>query len=150
MQNDNIIDKENDQHDTLNLNINDNNPNIKNNDLKLINLKKIFKIININISTLKDIENIEIERNTLLNEKINNDFNKLLEECKDIYSSSKLTSLHNNRELKQKFPGINLLRQILKCNNLKLTPKITSYGYNKNNGKKIIKRSFIINNINEV
>lgn len=142
--NDNTLISKDNTPNLINPDIKDSNPNIDNNNLKLINLKKIFKIIDIDISTLEDIKNIEIERNVLLNENINNNFNKLLEECKDIYSSSKLTSLHNNRESKQKFPGINLLRQILKCNNLKLTPKITSYGYNKNTGKKLIKRSYII------
>lgn len=114
---------------------------------KIENLKKIFKILNIDISEISDLENIEISRDLLLTKNINIELNKLLDECKNFYKSSKLTCLHNNKEDKQKFPAVNLLRQILKCNNLKLTPKIISLGYSKISGKKLIKRTYIIKKI---
>ena len=53
------------------------------------------------------------------------------------YSSEYLNCLHDNSIYKQKFPAINLIRQILKCNYLKLTPKIISNGYEKLSGKKV-------------
>jgi hypothetical protein len=109
-------------------------------------IKKMFSIINITIENLEDLELVELDRDLLLKEPINNEFSKLIDSSKKVYNSSKLTSLHKNRLEKQKFPAINLLRQILKCNNYKLGPKTTSLGYHKN-GKKIIKRSYIINKI---
>ena len=115
---------------------------------KIENLKKIFKILNIDISEISDLENIEINRDLLLTKNINIELNKLLDECKNFYKSSKLTCLHNNKEDKQKFPAVNLLRQILKCNNLKLTPNVISLGYSKISGKKLIQRNYIIKKIN--
>ena len=109
-------------------------------------IKKLFKIINIEINTISDLNLLEIDRDLLLKEIINNELTKLIDACKNIYKTSKLTALHSNRLSKQKFPAINLLRQILKCHKYKMTPKITSLGYHKN-GKKIIKHSYIINEI---
>ena len=114
---------------------------------RLDNLKKIFNSINISINSAIELENIEISRDILLTDKINNEYNNLIEECKIIYNSSKLTALHNNRLKKQKYPSINFLRQILKCNGYNLTPKIVSLGYYKCTGKKIVKRSYIIKKI---
>lgn len=114
---------------------------------KLNNLKKIFKILNIEVSTISDLENIEINRDLLLSKNINIELNKILDECKNFYKSSKLTCLHNNKEDKQKFPAVNLLRQILKCNNLKLTPKVISLGYSKVSGKKLIQRNYVIKKV---
>ena len=114
---------------------------IINNEVELI--KKLFSYLNINIKDLSELENIEIDRERLLNIEIRNKFLSLVEDFKKKYSSSKLTALHKNSEYKQRNPQINLLRQILKCNKLKLTPKVTSLGYQKN-GKKLIKRSYII------
>ena len=109
-------------------------------------IKKFFSIINISVDNLDSLELLELDRDLLLKETINSEFSKLVEESKKVYNSSKLTSLHKNRLEKQKFPAINLLRQILKCNHYKLTPKTISLGYHKN-GRKIIKRSYIINKI---
>ena len=109
-------------------------------------IKKLFKVINIEIKTSSDLNLVEIDRELMLKDIINNEFSKLIDSCKNIYKTSKLTALHGNRLSKQKFPAINLLRQILKCHKYKMTPKITSLGYHKN-GKKIIKHSYIINEI---
>ena len=48
---------------------------------------------------------------------------------------------------KQKQPGVCMLRQILKANNFKMIPKIYNLGYNKTNGKKLVKRTYYINKI---
>ena len=112
---------------------------------RLETIKSLFKIINIDINNIEDLMSLEIDRDKLLTNKVNEECEKLVEKCKLHYNSSKLTSLHKNRLEKQKFPVINLFRQILKCHDLKLQPKVTSIGYHKN-GKKIIKRSFQIKN----
>ena len=110
-------------------------------------LQKLFKPLKYNIQSINDIKNIELDRDSLLKPEINEEYSKIINECKEIYKSSKLTSLHGNRENKQRNPSINLLRQILKCNSLKLEPKVTSLGYCKITGKKLVKRSFIITEI---
>ena len=40
-----------------------------------------------------------------------------------------------------------MVRQILKCNNLKLKPMLICRGYNKSTGKKIIERYYQIHDI---
>lgn len=126
------------------MSINNCNNRIKlNNEIKYNNLKKFFKIINIDID-IYNLENIEIDREILLNKDIIENLNKLVDECKILYNSSKLTSLHSNRLEKQKFPSVNLLRQVLKCNKYYLCPKKINLGYSKTTGKKIIKRTYII------
>ena len=63
------------------------------------------------------------------------------------YKSGKLTSLHKNNETHQKFPAINMVRQVLKCNGFKLTPYVVSIGYDQDTGKKLTKRYFNIHKI---
>ena len=121
-----------------------NNKSTDDKELKKKNMQNLFKIINIDIENIQDIENKEISRDILLKQNVNQEYTKLIDECKEIYKSSKLTALHQNRLDKQKYPAINLLRQILKCNNYRLKPKIVSLGYSKISGKKLIKRSYII------
>ena len=117
---------------------------IINNDLEKFKIiQDIFKIIDININDINELNNLEIDRNKLLNENIKIEFLSLVKDLKKYYSSSKLTCLHKNNIYKQKWPQINLLRQILKCNNYKLLPKTYNLGYN-NNGKKILKRTYYI------
>ena len=65
-------------------------------------------------------------------------------ELRNYYNSAYLTCLHQNAEEKQKNLGINILRQILKCNYLKMTPKVISHGYDKATGKKIVSRIYLI------
>ena len=51
---------------------------------------------------------------------------------------------------KQKFPAVNMLRQICKCNGLKVYPFIVSKGYDKTNGRKIIERYYKIKYITSI
>lgn len=110
---------------------------------KIYLLKKIFQPLNINVNNIENLIGKELERDLLLKDDIKTLYVNLIPKAKTIYKSSKLTSLHKNCTTKQKNHSINFLRQILKCNNLKLKPKVISLGYSKN-GKKIIKRSYII------
>lgn len=82
----------------------------------------------------------ELLRDPKLIDKLYNQIPKL----KTFYKSSKLTCLHKNSTSNQKFPGVNMVRQILKCNKLKLKPMIICKGYNKSTGKKIIERYYQI------
>ena len=56
----------------------------------------------------------ELDRDLLLNKAIQDEILKLVDTAKKICKTSKLTCLHNNSRIKQRFPAINFLRQILK------------------------------------
>ena len=53
----------------------------------------------------------------------------LQDDLKEVFPSSKLTSLHSNAMDKQHFPGVNIVRQIFKEMGYKLKPINISDGY---------------------
>jgi hypothetical protein len=67
------------------------------------------------------------------------DFHKV----KDVLSSSSNTAVHKSAKEKQKFPLLNLVRQLLRTIHYKMTPIRKSDGYNSE-GKKQFKRYFLI------
>jgi hypothetical protein len=69
-------------------------------------------------------------------------------ELKKIFSSSSHTSMQMIAFKKQRWPLINLIRQVLKSCEYSLVPKRISDGYDKN-GKKKFRRIFIINKLNK-
>ena len=108
---------------------------------------KLFKAINISISSIDKINNIEIDRETLKNKDIINKYYSMIPELKEVYNSDMFSCLHKNSLDKQKQPGVCMLRQLLKANNYKMIPKIYNLGYNKANGKKLVKRTYLIEKI---
>ena len=110
-------------------------------------IKEIFTIINKNIETYHDLMEIRIDHHYLRQPIFKEKLYDMIPKLKKKYKSHKLTCLHNNSLDKQKFPTINMIRQILKCNKLKLTPQVICKGYNKVNNQKIIERYYIIKKI---
>lgn len=104
----------------------------------------IFKILSMDVTTEQQLFSALIPRDLLLRVDVEQDLTNLIETLKGKYKSSKLNCLHKNRDDKQKFPGINLVRQILRCNGYHLKPKIYSRGYCKHSGKKIVDRNFTV------
>lgn len=109
-------------------------------------IQKLLEPFGIEIENIEDICGVEISRNKLLDESVYEKYDLLIPEVKKLYKTSKLTTLHSNAKQKQKCLPINLLRQVLKCNNYRLKPKSISTGYCKLTGKKNFKRSFVIIN----
>lgn len=107
-------------------------------------LSMIMEILNMPAKTEKDLFGMLIERDLLLRVDIEQKLAALISKLKGQYKTSKLTCLHKNRDNKQKFPGINLVRQIFRCNGYHLKPMVYSRGYCKHNGKKIVERNFKI------
>ena len=108
-------------------------------------LLKLFDLIGIKKEKISELENLEISRNIFLDEKITQKCHKMIQKLKKEYSSNILTCLHLNSLNKQKFPTINMFRQILKENNLYMKPIVISNGYcpyTKN--KKVIRNFFIV------
>ena len=104
----------------------------------------IFKILAMDVKNEQDLFSVLVPRDLLLRVDVEQELTLLIDSLKEKYKSSKLNCLHKNRDDKQKFPGINLVRQILRCNGYHLKPVIYSRGYCKHSGKKIVDRNFKI------
>lgn len=106
-------------------------------------LKTFFRLcglINDNTNnTFDGLDGLLIERNILLDNDRYELVKKTIPELRKIYSSSFITSLHINAEKKQKWPLINIVRQILKINNYSMRPFRKSNGYDNNGKKKVIR-----------
>jgi hypothetical protein len=105
-------------------------------------LKKCDIIFN-DLDTLKGTL---IPRDILLSTKKYNEIQENIKELKKVFSSSSLTCLQKDANKKQKWPLLNLVRQILKTNDYKMTPKRKSNGYDED-GKKKYLRFFYIDKI---
>tara|TARA_Y100000991_G_C21755222_1_gene256400 strand:+ start:103 stop:468 length:366 start_codon:yes stop_codon:yes gene_type:complete len=108
---------------------------------------QLLKTINVNIDCLDKINNMEIDREILKNKEIISKYYSMIPELKKIYNSDMFSCLHKNSLDKQKQPAVCMLRQLLKANNYKMEPKIYNLGYNKVNGKKLVKRTYLIQKI---
>lgn len=107
-------------------------------------LLEMFTLLKYEVDSMADLYNLTIQRDTLLQKNNKEKIMDLIPQLKLVYKSSYLNCLHDNSIYKQKFPAINLVRQVLKCHHLALTPKIVSNGYEKVTGKKRVNRIFII------
>jgi len=112
-------------------------------------LLDILKKCNIIIEDNNLVSRLLIPREILLSKE---KFVELSEEIKNIkkkFSSSRLTSLQSTAKDNQKWPLLNLVRQLLKASNVRMVPKRTSNGYGKN-GKKKFRRYFILEEFKKV
>ena len=117
-----------------------------NNDYETL-LLNFLKVCNISCTEITELCGFQILRETLLNNETYIVAKNYIPEFKKKFSSSYLTSLQSGAQESQKWPLINLLRQILKSYNYNLTPKRLANGYTKT-GKKLYKRIFLVNKIN--
>ena len=90
-----------------------------------------------------------IVRDTLLDNKLYEEIQKDIPNLKKIFSSSSMNSLHKNAKESQKWPLINITRQILKIYDFDMEPIRKSDGVDKNK-KKRYKRFFKINEIKKL
>ena len=112
-------------------------------------LFNLLKIVKNDIKKDENIENLIIDKEQLKQREIIYKLMELIPKLKTKYNSNMLNCLHRNSLSKQKFPAVNMLRQILKCNNYKLDPYVICNGYNKSNGKKIVERKYKIKLMNK-
>jgi hypothetical protein len=106
------------------------------------NCKEIFKIIGIDID-INNLEDFELEREILLDDNKYKMIKAKIVEFKQIASSDNLTCLHENAQNKQKWPLLNLVRQILKHYKYIMKPIRKCDGYTLD-GIKQFKRYFLI------
>ena len=116
------------------------------NNIKYDKIKIMLDVLNkssISCLSINDLNGMLIPRELFMNPEIYKNLREKIPELKTIFSSSYLTSLQDTAEKKQKWPLLNLIRQVLRSCNFKLTPKRISDGYTID-GKKKYKRMFII------
>ena len=109
-------------------------------------VKEFLNKCSIVFEDFNQLDGMLIPRDLLLSkdkyEIVKDDIDKM----KKLYSSGSLTSLQKTAKENQKWPLLNLVRQILKSNNFKMDPIRKSNGYTKE-GKKKYLRFFIIKKI---
>jgi len=110
------------------------------------NMKIIVDFLNkgnITCNSLNDLNGMLLPREMFFNDTIYKDLKVQIPQLKHIFSSSYLTALQAPAEKNQRWPLLNLIRQVLRSSSFKLTPKRVSDGYTLD-GKKKYKRMFII------
>tara|TARA_B110000967_G_C18727268_1_gene480780 strand:- start:91 stop:549 length:459 start_codon:yes stop_codon:yes gene_type:complete len=119
--------------------------------------KFIIKILNLCgfvLTNLENLNNLSIPRDLLLSIDKYKAVNTYLEKLRKTpnFSSSTLTSLHKDADIKQKWPLLNLVRQILKVNHYRMKPYRKSAGKSDSGKKKYIRYFLIekLKNINEM
>ena len=111
-------------------------------------IKQFLNKVGIEFENVEQLEGQLIPRDILLNTDLYEEIKKNIPELKKLFSSSSHTSLHKNAEESQKWPIINITRQILKSCNFDMEPIRKSDGKTKD-GKKRFKRYFKITKINK-
>lgn len=89
------------------------------------------------------IEGMLIPRETLLNESLYQEIYPTIRELKKVFSSSYMTSLQECAKKTQRWPLLNLVRQILHYYNYIMKPVRKSAGYTSDGVKKF-RRFFLI------
>ena len=111
-------------------------------------IKSFLNKCKILINEFDDLNGFLLPREIFLDTDVYNSVKEDISILKQVFTSSALTSLQSNAEENQKWPLLNLVRQILRSCHYKMTPKRVSAGYTKD-GKKIYKRMFIINKLSQ-
>lgn len=105
--------------------------------------KIILKNVGLVFETLNELNGALIPREQFLSDDKYDEIKKLIPDLKKNYSSSLMTSLQKTAEKTQRWPLLNLVRQILNNYNYKMVPIRKAYGYTLDGIKKY-KRFFLI------
>jgi hypothetical protein len=105
--------------------------------------KMLLKNVGLEFETIDELNGLLITRDILLSDNKYDETKKLIPELKKNYSSSLMTSLQKTAEKSQKWPLLNLVRQILNNYNYKMEPVRKADGYTLDGIKKY-KRFFLI------
>lgn len=118
--------------------------------------KQILKLIGIEFNELQELDGLLICREQFLSSSKYDEIKGLIYNLKHNYSSSVMTSLHKNAIVTQKWPLLNLIRQILNVYYYKMIPIRKANGYTLDGIKKytrffqLKKRAFIKKEINNL
>lgn len=100
------------------------------------NVQKIFKLIGIDCISISELNGIFIEREILLSDAKYDEVKKVIPDLKKSFSSSYMTCLQQNAKQSQKWPLLNLIRQIIHFYGYKMMPIRKSDGYTSDGVKK--------------
>ncbi len=106
-------------------------------------IKEFLNKCSIVFDDFAQLDGMLVPRDILISTKKYEEIKEDIDKMKKLYSSGSLTALQKNAEASQKWPLLNLVRQILKSNNYKMDPIRKSNGYTKE-GKKKYLRFFVI------
>ncbi len=98
------------------------------------------------ITDLEKLDGTLLDRDAFLNDEVYDRIKLKVHDLKKYFSSSLLTSLQENASTKQKFPLINIVRQLLRVKYYQMEPIRKANGYEKS-GKKLYKRYFLVKKI---
>lgn len=104
-------------------------------------------MIGLEVNHFDELNGLTISRETLLSDNKYDEIKYLIPELKKNYSSSFMTSLQKNAEKSQKWPLLNLVRQILHVYGYKMEPIRKADGYTLEGVKKY-RRFFLIHKKN--
>jgi hypothetical protein len=105
--------------------------------------KKFLNRSGINFEYLNDLDGQVIPRELLINSFKYAEMKDEIINLKKNYSSTSLTGLHECADIKQRWPLLNIVRQLLNVYNMDMEPFRKSDGYDPT-GKKKYRRFFII------
>ena len=112
-------------------------------------IKNLFNEIGLPFEEIENLNGLCVLRDIFISETKYNIIKEKIPSLKHYFSSSFMTALQKNAEKKQKWPLLNLIRQILKSLYFKMTPVRVSNGYTKE-GKKKYRRLFLIEKIKTI
>jgi hypothetical protein len=102
-----------------------------------------FNKCGLTCTKIEELNGLVISRESLLNDTVYNSLKIDIPKLKSVLSSTVFTSVQKNAANTQKWPLLNLVRQILRKYNYELVPKRICDGYTKDGVKKY-KRLFEI------
>ena len=102
-------------------------------------IKDFLNKCSIVFDEFSQLDGMLIPRDLLLSNEKYESVREDIEKMKKLYSSGSLTALQKNAEASQRWPLLNLVRQILKSNNFKMDPIRKSNGYTKEGKKKYLR-----------
>ena len=108
--------------------------------------KCTLQTVGFEFNELKELEGLIIPRETLLSDAVYEKVKLKIPDLKKNYSSSLMTSLQQNAEKSQKWPLLNLVRQILNVHRYQMVPIRKADGYTLEGVKKY-KRYFQIKKV---
>jgi len=106
-------------------------------------VRQILIKAGIHFTVVEELNGLCIPREQLLNDFVYELIKPQIPELKTVLSSTLLTSLQKEAKIKQKWPLLNLVRQLLNVYGFQMRPIRKSNGYTKEGVKKF-KRFFLI------
>jgi hypothetical protein len=95
-----------------------------------------FNKCGLTCTKIEELNGLVISRESLLNDTLYNSLKIDIPKLKSVLSSTVFTSVQKNAANTQKWPLLNLVRQILRKYNYELVPKRICDGYTKDGVKK--------------